>query len=117
MPPFVEAAVDAADKEGDQALHALCANVAGPAAGELPRGMEVPDYLACAKVLVDAGAPLEAKGAGKKPLALAALRAASATSWRSSRTRRGTRSIPRRRPPSPLSSSGACSPPRRSGSR
>lgn len=74
------AAVDAADKEGDQALHALCANVAGPAAGELPRGMEVPDYLACAKVLVDAGAPLEAKGAGKKPLALAALRAASATS-------------------------------------
>ena len=30
--------------------------------------------------LLDAGAPLEAKGAGKKPLALAALRAASATS-------------------------------------
>ena len=30
--------------------------------------------------VVDAGAPLEAKGAGKKPLALAALRAASATS-------------------------------------
>ena len=77
---MAQLAIDAADKEGDQALHALCANVAGPAAGELPRGMEVPDYLACAKVLVDAGAPLEAKGAGKKPLALAALRAASATS-------------------------------------
>ena len=31
--------------------------MAGPAAGELPRGLEVPDYLACAQVLGDAGAP------------------------------------------------------------
>jgi len=42
--------------------------------------MEAPDYLACAQVLVDAGAPLDAKGAGQKPIVLVAARAASASS-------------------------------------
>lgn len=67
-------------KDGDQALHSLCAHLQAPSSQERPRGMEAPDYLACAQVLVDAGAPLDSKGAGQKPIVLVAARAASASS-------------------------------------